>query len=48
VLLVESLNFNLLYVDQLCDLGFSCNFIVDGVIISSVDGSNLKFKGFRY
>jgi hypothetical protein len=39
VLLVESLNFNLLSVAQLYDLGFSCNFIVDDVIISSVDGS---------
>jgi hypothetical protein len=29
VLLVESLNFNLLFVAQLCDLGFSCNFTVD-------------------
>jgi hypothetical protein len=48
VLLVESLNFNLLSVAKLCDLGFSCNFTVDDVIISSVDGSNLKFKGFRY
>jgi transposase InsO family protein len=48
VLLVESLNFNLLSVAQLCDLGFSCNFTVDDVIISSVDGSNLKFKGFRH
>jgi hypothetical protein len=46
--LVESLNFNLLSVAQLCDLGFSCNFTVDDVIISSVDGSNLKFKGFRH
>jgi hypothetical protein len=48
VLLVESQNFNLLYVAQLCDLGFSCNIIVDDVLISSVDGSNLMFKGFRY
>jgi transposase InsO family protein len=48
VLLVESLNFNLLSVAQLCDLGFSCNFTVDDVLISSVDGSNLMFKGFRY
>jgi hypothetical protein len=31
VLLVESLNFNLLSVAQLCDLGFSCNFTVDDV-----------------
>jgi hypothetical protein len=48
ILLVESLNFNLLYVAQLCDLGFSCNFTVDDVLISSVDGSNIIFKGFRH
>jgi hypothetical protein len=48
VLLVESLNFNLLYVAQLCDLGFKCIFRVDDVEIISVDGSNLIFKGFRY
>jgi transposase InsO family protein len=48
VLLVGSLNFNLLYVAQLCDLGFSFNFTVDDVLISSVDGSNLIFKGFRH
>jgi hypothetical protein len=48
VLLVESLNFNLLPVAQLYDLGFKCNFGVDDVEIISVDGSNLIFKGFRY
>ena len=48
VLLVESLNFKLLYVAQLCDLGFKCIFGVDDVEIISVDGSNLIFKGFRY
>jgi len=48
VLLVESLNFNLLFVAQLCDLGFKCIFGVDNVEIISVDGSNLIFKGFRY
>jgi hypothetical protein len=45
IFLVESLNFNLLSVAQLCDLGFSCNFTIDDVLISSVDGSNLIFKG---
>ena len=45
VLLVESLNFNLLFVAQLCDLGFKCIFGVDDVEIISVDGSNLIFKG---
>jgi hypothetical protein len=44
VLLVESLNFNLLSVAQLCDLGFKCIFGVDDVEIISVDGSNLIFK----
>jgi hypothetical protein len=48
VLLVESSNFNLLYVAQLCDLGFKYIFRVDDVEIISVDGSNLIFKGFRY
>jgi transposase InsO family protein len=48
VLLVESLNFNLLSVAKLCDLGFKCIFGVDDVEIISVDGSNLIFKGFRY
>jgi hypothetical protein len=48
VLLVESLNLNLLSVTQLCDLGFKCIFSVDDVEIISVDGSNLIFKGFRY
>ena len=48
VLLVERLNFNLLSMAQLCDLGFKCIFRVDDVEIISVDGSNLIFKGFRY
>jgi hypothetical protein len=47
VLLVESLNFNLLLIAQLCDLGFKYIFSVDVEIIS-VDDSNLIFKGFRY
>ena len=38
VLLVESLNFNLLSVAQLCDLGFKCIFGVDDVEIISIDG----------
>jgi hypothetical protein len=48
VLLVEKLNFNLLLVAQLCDLGFKCIFGVDDVEIVNVDGSNLISKGFRY
>jgi hypothetical protein len=46
MLLVESLNFNILSVAQLCDLGFKCIFSVDDVEIISVDGSNLIFKRF--
>jgi len=41
VLLVESLNFNLLFIAKLCDLGFKCIFRVDDVEIISVEG-------FRY
>jgi hypothetical protein len=48
VFLVESLNFNLLSLAQLCDPGFKYIFRVDDVDIISVDGSNLIFKGFRY
>jgi hypothetical protein len=47
VLQVESLNFNLLSVAQLCDLSFKCVFGVDDVEIISVDDSNLIFEGFR-
>jgi hypothetical protein len=47
VLLVERLNFNLMSVAQLCDIGFKCIFSVDEIEIISVDGSNLIFKGFR-
>ena len=48
VLIVESLNFNLLSVAQLYDLGFKCIFGIDDIEVISVDGSNLIFKGFRY
>jgi hypothetical protein len=46
VFLVNSLNFNLLFMAQLCDLGFKCIFRVDDVEIISADGSNLIFKSF--
>jgi hypothetical protein len=44
MLLVESLNFNLLSVVQLCDISFKYIFSVDDVEIISADGSNLIFK----
>jgi hypothetical protein len=46
VLLVEKLNFNLLLVAQLCDLGFKCIFGVDDVEIVSVD-ENLYLVDFN-
>jgi len=48
VALVDTLNFNLLSMAQICDLGFKCIFGVDDVEVVSVDGSNLIFNGFRY
>jgi transposase InsO family protein len=47
VLLVESLNFNLLSVAQIYDLGYKCIFGVDDVEIISMDGFELVFKGFK-
>ena len=46
VFLVEPLNFNLLSIAQLCDLGFKCVFSIEDVEITSIDGSNLIFKDF--
>ncbi|WVZ80759.1 hypothetical protein U9M48_028212 [Paspalum notatum var. saurae] len=48
VLLVDSLNFNLLFVGQLCDLGFQCLFKPNEVIVSKIDGGEEVFKGFRH
>ncbi|WVZ80654.1 hypothetical protein U9M48_028112 [Paspalum notatum var. saurae] len=46
VLLVDSLNFNLLSVGQLCDLGFQCLFKPNEVILSKIDDGEEVFKGF--
>ncbi|WVZ69168.1 hypothetical protein U9M48_018001 [Paspalum notatum var. saurae] len=48
VLLVDSLNFNLLSVGRLCDLGFQCLFKPNKVIVSKIDGGKEVFKGFRH
>ena len=48
VLLVESLNFNLLSVAQLCDLGFHCLFSKEGVLVLNKNDQSLIFKGFRF
>ena len=48
VLLVDSLKFNLLSVTQLCDHGYKCSFTSDSVEVTSLDGKDQIFKGFRH
>ena len=48
VLLVESLDYNLLSVAQLCDLGYKCIFSSKEVDVVNASESNLIFKGFRH
>jgi hypothetical protein len=48
VLYVESLNFNLLFVAQLCDFGLMCTFDKYVVIVFHEKDKSLVFKGFRY
>ena len=45
VLLVESLNYNLLSVSQLCELGYDCLFNHVGVTVFKRDDSSIVFKG---
>jgi hypothetical protein len=48
VLYVESLNFNLLSVAQLCDFGLMWTFDKYGVIVFHEKDKSLVFKTFRY
>jgi len=48
VLLVDSLKFNLLAVTQLCDFGYKCSFTKDDVVVTSLDGKDHIFTGFRH
>jgi transposase InsO family protein len=48
VLFVDSLKFNLLAVTQLCDFGYKCSFTKDDVVVTSLDGKDNIFTGFRY
>jgi hypothetical protein len=48
VLYVESLNFNLLSVAQLCDFGLMCSFDKYGVKVFHEKDKSLVFKDFRY
>jgi hypothetical protein len=48
VLYVASLSFSLLFVGQLCDLGYQCLFTPNEVVVSKMDNKQVIFKGFRY
>src|SRR5579871_3787832 len=48
VALVDTLNYNLLSVAQICDLGYECTFGVNDVRVVNFKDSSLVFKGFRY
>jgi len=48
VLLVDSLKFNLLSVTQFCDHGYKCSFTSDNVEVTSLDGKDQIFNGFRH
>ena len=48
VLFVASLSFNLLSVEQLCDLGFQCLFTEKEVVVSKKNNDQVIFKEFRY
>ena len=45
VLLIKSLNYNLLFVSQLCQLGYNCLFMDVDVTVTRRDDSSLVFKG---
>ena len=48
VLLVDSLNFNLLSIAQLCDHGFKATFTDEGMEVTRKLNDDIIFKGFRY
>ena len=48
VLLVDSLNFNLLSIAQLCDHGFKATFTDEGMEVTRKSNDETIFKGFRY
>jgi hypothetical protein len=48
VLLVDSLNFNLLSIAQLCDNGYKCTFTSNDFEVTSLDRKDSIFKGFRH
>ena len=48
VLFVESLSFNLISISQLCDLGLTCTFDKNGVVVTFDEDKSLVFTGFRH
>ena len=48
MLLVETLNYNLLSVGQLCDRGFEVHFKKGEVVVVKEDDHSQVFKGFRH
>lgn len=48
MLLVASLSFILLFIGQLCDLGFQCLFIEKEVVVLKKDDNHVIFKWFGY
>jgi hypothetical protein len=45
VLLVKSLNYNLLSVSQLCEIGYNCLFTNEGVVVSRREDASIVFTG---
>jgi hypothetical protein len=48
VFLVDSLNFNLLSIAQICDNGYKCTFTSNDFEVTSLDGKDSIFKDFRH
>ena len=45
VLFVEALSFNLISIAQLCDLGLTCTFDKNGVVVTLEEDKSLVFTG---
>ena len=48
VIYVEDLKFSLISIAQLCDLGLTCAFDKNDVVVTKQDDKSLVFKGFRH
>ena len=45
ILLVESLDYNLLSVSQLCEMGYNCLFTNEGVIVFRISDGSISLNG---